>query len=85
MKFSSSIVLATQVLAVLAAPRGTATRSAAASVTRSVAASTSATAGAGAGAGAGEAVQLGGGNIKIDTLYPPGVSDGHYLIADHRH
>ncbi|KAK1758681.1 hypothetical protein QBC47DRAFT_441528 [Echria macrotheca] len=94
MKFSSSIILATQVLAVLAAPSGnraTTTVAAVAASTTTAAAAATSSAAAGAGAGAtkeeenkeneveqqgqfGQVIQLGGGNVKTDTLFPPGLN-----------
>lgn len=102
MKLSCSILIAAQVLSVLAlpAPNG-AGQVARASTTAAAeaAATTAAEAGAGAGAEAGEGegegegneielegqfgqvIQLGGGNIKTDTQFPPGVSSRHPMTC----
>ena len=98
MKLSSGLLLATQVLAVLALPapskagegaaKASATTTAAAVATTSAATTAAAAATTSAAAGGGEAeknevelkgqfgqvVELGGGNIKTDTQFPPGVS-----------
>lgn len=91
MKLVCSLVIAAQVLLVLALPApnkagGAATASA--TTTAAAVATTSAAAEAGTGGEAGEGeeneivqqgqfgqvIQLGGGNIKTDTEFPPGVS-----------
>ena len=89
MKFITSLLLAVQALSVTAAPRrGQATTSAAAAVAAPSATAT-AGAGAGAGAAEGgegeeneieqagqfgQVINLSGNNIKVDTIFPPGVS-----------
>lgn len=89
MKFTTSILFAVQALSVLAIPQNRAARASAAAAAASSAAAVAApAAGAGAGAGAaeenkeneveqagqfGQVIALGGGNIKTDTLFPPGV------------
>lgn len=87
MKFTTSILFAVQALSVLAIPQNRAARASAAAAAASSAAAVAAPA-AGAGAGAaeenkeneveqagqfGQVIALGGGNIKTDTLFPPGV------------
>ncbi len=100
MKLSSGLLLAAQVLAVLALPApskagegaakasATTTAAAAATTSATTTAAAAATTSAAAGAGGGEAekneieqkgqfgqvIALGGGNIKTDTQFPPGVS-----------
>ena len=101
MKLSSGLLLAAQVLAVLALPapskagegaaNASATTAAAAAATTSATTTAAAAATTSAAAGGGEAgeaeknevqlkgqfgqvVELGGGNIKTDTQFPPGVS-----------
>jgi hypothetical protein len=83
MKFSTSILLAFQALSVLAIPQNRAARSSAAAPAASSAAAVAAPA---AGAAEenkeneveqpgqfGQVIALGGGNIKTDTIFPPGV------------
>ena len=86
MKLSSGLLLATQVLAVLALPApskaGEGAVKASATTTAAAAATTSAAAGGGEAeknevelkGQFGQVVELGGGNIKTDTQFPPGVS-----------
>lgn len=82
MKFTTSILFAVQALSVLAIPQNRA----AAAAASSAAAVAAPAAGAGAGAAEenkeneveqagqfGQVIALGGGNIKTDTLFPPGV------------
>lgn len=87
MRLQCSLLLAVQVLSVLALPAPDGIRGASRSRTTSAAQAT-ATAGTGTGEGEGEgaeneieqagqfdtAIELGGGNIKTDTQFPPGVS-----------
>ncbi len=93
MKFATSIVLAAQVLTVLAAPQLEAfrQRNRASATSSAAAVATSAAAEAG-GEGEGEEneveqqgqfgveIALGGGDVKTDTLFPPGVR--YFLISE---
>ncbi len=95
MRFSYSIVLAAQFLTVLALPSPN--KGKAASSTTSSAAATVTTPAAGAGAEEAEKanevnltgqfgakINIGGGNVKTDTLFPPGVSP-HPSLRASRH
>lgn len=101
MKLACSLVIAAQVLSVLALPAPNKAGGAAkvsATTTAAAAATTSAAAEAGTGGEAGEGeenevvqqgqfgqiIQLGGGNIKTDTEFPPGVSSPSTHLA-HTH
>ncbi|KAK0749191.1 hypothetical protein B0T18DRAFT_436796 [Schizothecium vesticola] len=89
MKFTTSILLAVQALSVLAIPQNRAARPSAAAPAASSAAAVAAPAAPAAGAAEenkeneveqpgqfGQVIALGGGNIKTDTIFPPGVNGG---------
>lgn len=109
MKLSCSLLVAVQVLSVLALPAPNQAGQAGGAVTVTTsAAKAGATEGAGAGAEAGagaggeaggeagaeneveqngqfgQAIDLGGGNIKTDTVFPPGVSCSSSLASSSR-